>query len=108
MDSSKPYEQGEVVTLRRFWFLPQSRKKARAGVALAKTRVTVRVTGHWKLISGSDNYAAIPVEKFGAVSLWLRRRANAMEQRVFFRREDVVQPRIKVREVTYEDYSPVL
>lgn len=105
---SHPYEPGEVITLRRFKFVGRGKTIGRNPVALhvRSEIVSVRVTGHWKLQSGSDQYVGVPARPNGDVAVWLRRRADRSEQRVFFVPSDVFKkPR---RKMEGADDIPVL
>ncbi len=107
MYMSTPYQEGEVITLRRFKFLP--RRAQKGPVILLQQRseiVSIRVTGHWKLQSGVDQYVGVPAKATGNLALWLRRKADRLEQRIFFMSSDVFR-RVSRGPAEADDY-PVL
>jgi len=106
MDNSHPYEPGEIITLRRFKFVPRRTPRGMRVIPLHAHSevVSVRVTSHWKLHSGVDQYTGVPAQPHGTVAIWLKRKAAQLDQRIFFVKADVFS-KAKKRPVDADDYS---
>lgn len=110
MDAVDPYKPGEVVVIRRFRFLPKRPAKDafRTRLQAKNHLLMVKVVHMWRSSTGTPYYSALVNHPNGKMGLWLRRRMDKRDQRVFFGQMDVMRSEISAREVTHGDYSPVL